>query len=131
MNLFEYRREKTRAFFSQVKTFSLLSGEEFKLVGIKEIDRSFKCDDYRMVFENLGTPILLRGEDEILWFSVYVCDWSNTVTISFENIFTDEEEDDTLDPVSKPIRVKHPVTAEKIREAFQKHASKYRFYKKG
>lgn len=128
MNLFDHRRKSTKHFLRQADKISLLSGESFSLVEITEIDRSFKCDDYRMIFENEGESVLWRGEEEIAHFSVYVCDWSNTITVSFELLFTDEERRDDVGIVSKPIKVKHPVTPQAISGAMRKHLAKYRAY---
>lgn len=129
-NLFEKRRTCTRLFLMEANQFELSTGEKFSLLRILDIDRSLKCDDYHLVFENETHPIL-GGSNEFVNFSVYICDWSNTITITLDSIQSSTRKEDHLNRVVKSSRLKHPVTPEGILKIFKQQLAKYRHYLKG
>lgn len=123
-NLFQARRRCTRLFLMEAED---LTHSKLRRID-EETNRFLKCDDYNVVYVNTNPELHVVDPEEEYHFSVYICDWSNSVTIKMKHIKAESRLWEAPKSVVKETTLKHPVTPDKIRSAYSKQIQRARIY---
>lgn len=132
-DLFQSRRRCTRLFLMEVDNISAFDGR-YKCSLLRVLDdsnRAFKCDTYTLVYQLDKGRRLLGGRSEEYHFSVFVCDWSNSVTIQLDKVKSEREVWDDAERVVKAKKINHPATPEKMKKVYEAQIRKAELYLTG
>lgn len=123
-NLFQARRRCTRFFLMEAED---LVHSELRRID-EETNRFLKCDDYHVVYVNTQPEHHVIDPEEEYHFSVYICDWSNSITIKMKHIKAESRFWEAPKNVVKETTIKHPVTPSKIKNAYLKQIQRAKIY---